>query len=167
MYRQKIMDLNINNILTGLPVTHLNFDMKYLKLLPWEIMEIIWYYLPITTKIRTKKVYYEKYHYLIYKEIRNFDKYMLNIIQNKYKYLFKLVISEKYIEWIKQPQYYCNFDSYTTNILVMCDANKNPEFKSYIIHFKKETAINKLKEQEIYKDYSFLHNIRNIWRENN
>lgn len=161
------MSLHINDILTGLPVTPATFDMNYLYLLPWEIMEIIWYYLPITTKIRTKKEYYERYHYLIYKKIRNFDKYMLNIIHYKYTYLFKLVISEKYIEWTKQPQYYSNFDSYITNILVMCDANKNPEFKSYIIHFKKEIAYNKLKEREIYKDYSFLNNIRNIWRENN
>jgi len=163
-----IMSLHINDILTGLPVTHRNFDMRYMILLPWEVMEIIWYYLPITTKIRTKKKYYERYHYLIYKEIRFFDLYMFNIIINKYKYLFKLVVSENYIGWTKNQQYYHlsgNFESHITNLLATCDANKNPEFKRYLIHFKKEIAENKLKERETYKDYSFLHNIRNLWKE--
>jgi hypothetical protein len=159
------MDLHINDILTGLPVTPLNFDTRYMYLLPWEIMEMIWYYLPITTKIRVKKKYYERYHYLIYKEIRHFDRYMENIIKNNYKYLFRMVVAEKYIDWTKHPQYYSNFDSYVTNLLVMCDANKNPEFKQYLIHFKKEIAENKLKERETYKDYGVLHNIRNIWKE--
>jgi hypothetical protein len=162
------MSLHINDILTGLPVTPRNFDVRYMYLLPWEIMEMIWYYLPITTKIRTKKKYYDRYHYLIYKELKNFDLYMVNIIHYKYKYLFKLVVAERYIEWTKNQQYYHmsgNFDSYITNLLATCDANKNPEFKNYLIHFKKEIAENKLKERETYKDYSFLHNIRNIWKE--
>jgi len=157
--------MHINDILTGLPVTPLNFNTRYMCLLPWEIMEMIWYYLPITTKIRAKKKYYERYHYLIYKEIRFFNKYMEDIIQSKYKYLFKLVVANKYIDWTKHPQYYSNFDSYITNLLVICDANKNPEFKQYLIHFNKEIAENKLKERETYKDYSVLHNIRNIWKE--
>ncbi len=168
MYSYKQMSLNINDILTGLPVTPRNFDTQFLYLLPWEIMEIIWYHLPITTKIRTKKKYYERYHYLIYKEIRQFDLYMLNIIQYKYKYLFEMVVSERYIEWRNNKEYYHIsgiFDSYITNLLRMCDANENPEFKHYIIHYKKEIAENKLKERETYKDYSFLHNIRNIWKE--
>lgn len=159
------MSLNINDILTGLPVTPRNFDTQFLFLLPWEIMEMIWYHLPITTKIRTKKKYYERYHYLIYKEIRFFNKYMEDIIQSKHKYLFKIVVSEKYAEWINRPQYYSNFDSYITNLMVICDANKNPEFKQYLIHFKKEISENKLKERETYKDYSVLNNIRNIWKE--
>jgi hypothetical protein len=159
------MSLHINDILTGLPVTPHNFDTRYMYLLPWEIMEIIWYYLPITTKIRTKKKYYERYHYLIYKKITHFDMFMLNIIHYKYKYLFKIVVSECYIGWSKNKQYSTNFESYITNILAMCDANKNPEFKQYLIHFKKEIAENKLKERETYKDYGFLHNIRNIWKE--
>lgn len=162
------MSLHINDILTGIPVTARNLDIRYMYLLPLEIMEIIWYYLPITTKIRTKKKYYERYHYLIYKQIHNFDAYMLEIIQKKHKYLFKLVVSERYIEWRKNKQY-CNilgsFDSYITNLMVMCDTNKNPEFKNHLIHFKKEIAENKLKEWETYKDYSILNNIRNIWKE--
>ncbi len=162
------LSININHVLTGLPMTPRNFEMKYLNLLPWEIIEIIWYYLPITTKIRTKKKYYERYHYLIYKQIRFFDLYMFNIIHSKYKYLFKLVVSEHYIGWSKNQQYYHlsgAYDSYITNLLATCDANKNPEFKQYLIHFKKEIAENKLKERETYKDYSHLHNIRNIWKE--
>ena len=160
--------MHINDILTGLPVTPLNFDTAYLKLLPWEIIEIIWYYLPITTKIRMKKKYYERYHYLIYPQIRFFDSYMHKIINLRYKYLFKLVLSECYLEWSSNQQYYHlsgNFDSFITNLLVMCDANKNPEFKMCIIYFKREVAENKLKERETYKDYSHLHYIRNIWKE--
>jgi hypothetical protein len=162
------MKLHINDILTGLPVTPHSFNMNYLYLLPWEIMEIIWYYLPITTKIRTKKKYYERYHYLIYKNIRFFDLYMRDIIQHRCRYVFKLIVSECYIKWTNgQPYYHLsgNFDSYMTNILAICDAKKNPEFKRYLIYFNKEIAENKLNEREIYKDYSFLHNIRNIWRE--
>lgn len=159
------MSLHINDILTGLPVTPHNFEIRYMVLLPWEIMEMIWYYLPITTKIRTKKKYYERYHYLIYKQLLQFDKYMEDIIQNKYKYLFKIVMAEKYVEWQKNQRYFQNTDSYITNLLIMCDNHKNTEFKTYIIRFNKEVCANKLKEQETYKDYGFLHNIRNIWKE--
>ena len=159
------MDVHINHLLTGLPVTPHNFNTQYMCLLPWEIMEIIWHYLPITTKIRVKKKYYERYHYLIYKEILCFDKYIENVIHNNYKYLFKIIVAEKYIEWQKNQRYFKNTETYITNILILCDNYKNAAFKQYIIHFKKEISENKLKEQEIYKDYADLHNIRNIWKE--
>lgn len=162
------MSLNFNNILTGIPVAPHNFDVNYMIFLPWEIMEIIWTYLPITTKIRAKKKYYERYHYMISPSIRNYDAYIADIIKHRHKYLFKLILSEKYLEW-SQSNEFCHisgaFDSYSTYVLSLCDANKNPEFKNCLIYFKKEIAENKLKERETYKDYSHLHNIRNIWKE--
>ena len=100
-----------------------NFDMNYLNKLPWEIIEIIWYYLPIETKIRCRKVYYERYHYIILSKIRRFDDYMVYIISKKYKFLFKLVLDECYLKLINNN--YCDstlmYDSYTTKLLVLCD----------------------------------------------
>ena len=46
---------------------------------PQELVEKIWNYLPITTKVWTNKYYYEKYHYdLIYPKLK------LNYNANKY-----------------------------------------------------------------------------------
>lgn len=145
-----------------------NFDMIYLKRLPWEIMELIWYYLPIETKIKTRKTYYERYHYLLFQKIRRVDDFMFIVIKNKYNYLFKLILTDYYIKWSEPIANYnilSIFDSYLIKLIFMCDTTKNNDFKTYILRFKREKAENKLKEREKYKDYSYLHNIRNIWRE--
>lgn len=149
--------LCITDILTGVPVTSSNFNMKYMTLLPWELIAIIWNYLPATVKIRTKKEYYERYHYLITPTIRNFDVYMDYIIKSKHKYLYQIIIKENYNNWVDNRQYYHMsgmFDSYITYLLSRCDIYKNVEFKNILLRTKKT-----VKRREIYKELPII----NIW----
>ena len=71
------------------------------EIFPPEIIEIIWNYVPNTTKVWVSKYYYEKYHYeLIYPKLKlNYNSYMRFIIRNQYIYLMQINIKEHYVTW--------------------------------------------------------------------
>jgi hypothetical protein len=92
--------------------------MNLYTLLPSEIVEKIWNFLPLESKVLVLKKYYEKYHSkVILPKITNYDGYMRFVIRNNYSYLFKMNLNY-YDSWVSKrnwkykKQIFCNFADY-------------------------------------------------------
>ena len=77
----------------------------YINLLPDDLIMLIWenYIYPIS-KVWTNKNNYEKYHYLIFYNIQNYDNYIRDIIRLDYNYVAKFIFNEQLQYWIKNKK---------------------------------------------------------------
>ena len=92
--------------------------MKLYEVLPLEILEIIWSFLPEERKTFVSKTYYKKYHKLyIYPNLKpRFDSYMRFVIRNNYLFLMEQNLTDHYEWWIKLYNRNYKHETYTTYI---------------------------------------------------
>lgn len=80
----------------------------YVYMLPYQIIERIWFYLDDVCKITTCKKYYNKYHYLIKENrfIKNYDSYVRSIVRDDHSFVFKFIVDENLEAWRKKGKIY-------------------------------------------------------------
>ncbi len=103
--------------------------------LPNDIIIFIKTFIPYNALILTNRSNYEKYHSLI--NIRNYNNYITNIIQNDYDFSFSCIIRENINNWLRR-----------INIM-----HKNAIFKNYIYYVMRLCI-----EYNALKCGTFLHN---------
>lgn len=106
--------------------------------LPFEIINIIFSYLPDISKLRLNKYYYEKYHQMIMTIIKKgqCELYVRCMIRQDNEFIIKHLIRENYIRWKAMIDYYdggIEFDNYIYFLKYYCCEN-NSEKCEYEIY---------------------------------
>lgn len=80
-------------------------NLIYINLLPDDIIILLWknYISPIS-KVWVNKENYEKYHYLIFYSVKNYDNYIRDIIRLDYNYVAQFILNEQMQDWIKKKK---------------------------------------------------------------
>jgi len=128
-------------------------ELIYINLLPDDLIMYIWEnYIYSINKVWTNKDNYEKYHYLIFYNIQNYDNYIRDIIRLDYNYVAKFILNEQLQYWIKNKKRlkYQNliFPTYINYINFLINKHDSGKIKNEIIK--------RLKQQKCEK----------IWQEN-
>lgn len=76
----------------------------YVYMLPYQIIEQIWFYLDDVCKIFTCKEYYNNYHYLLREKhiIKNYDSYVRSMIREDHSFVFDYIVNENLEAWRKK-----------------------------------------------------------------
>lgn len=126
-------------------------EIQYVHMLPYQIVEKIWFYLDDISKAVTCKDYYLCYHTSIINSIVNFDSYVRSMIRNDCNFVFKLLLNEKIEEWNKNKKLtYHNkiYYNYLQYVIDLCIYNKSDKCKS-IITYKNPYEKNSHKKNKI------------------
>ena len=123
--------------------------MLFYKIFSIEVIEMIWSYIPISTKVWISKECYEKYHYsIIYPKLKlRYHSYMRYVIKNQCSYLMKINLNEHYAIW-------CNklvnikykdktYPTYISYIKMLALENTSNKIYSLIKNYEKNNKINK------------------------
>lgn len=127
-------------------------NLIYINLLPNDIIILIWenYITPIS-KVWINKENYEKYHYLIFYSIKNYDNYIRDIIRLDYNYVAQFILNEQLQYWIKKKKKikYQNliFPTYINYINFLINKHNSSKIKNEIIKNLKQ-----LKYEKIWKE---------------
>ena len=80
----------------------------YVYMLPYQIVEKIWFYLDDTCKIFTCREYYEKFHCLLKDNniINKYDSYIRSMIRDDYSFVFNYIVSENLNYWLTKNKFY-------------------------------------------------------------
>jgi len=75
----------------------------YIYQLPYQLIEKIWHYLPMTTKIFISRNDYIENHNVLYdnKIIKSRDNYIRDMIRNDYDFVFNFIVKESIYDWIR------------------------------------------------------------------
>jgi c-di-AMP phosphodiesterase-like protein len=74
--------------------------------LPNEIIDLIKEYIPKKNLVFTNRENYFSYHSLIKSSIKNYEKYVRDIIRRDNEFVFHLVLKENLFKWINIKKYY-------------------------------------------------------------
>jgi len=124
----------------------------YINLLPDDLIMLIWIkYINPINKIWINKENYEKYHYLIFYNIKNYDNYIKDIIRLDYNYVAKFILNEQLQNWIKNKKKikYQNliFPTYINYINFLINKYNSGKIKNEII-----TNLKLLKCEKIWQE---------------
>lgn len=115
-------------------------------LLPEELIDIIFSYIPSYKKIHLNKYYFEKYHYLLKKHIINnrSEDYIRDMIKRDCDYIFYKLLHENYIKWSNMDDYYYNsfvFFNYITFLCYFCVEHNSTKCRQVIYNYLTEHNI--------------------------
>lgn len=116
------------------------------ELLPYELSDIIFSYLPDISKLRLNKYYYEKYHSMVKKIIKKgkCESYIRCMIRQDNNFIIKHLIKENYIIWTGMTDYYnqgLEFFNYVIFLKYYCDEYKSAKCEEEINKYIKENAV--------------------------
>jgi hypothetical protein len=81
---------------------------KTINILPEEVKNIIWDFIPIRNKIIINKYYFEKYHYLLENNAKTpfkiYITYIRKILRSDQNYIFSILLKNNYEKWKKMKQ---------------------------------------------------------------
>lgn len=130
------MNININNKIN-------------MNKLPFELLDIIFSYIPDINKLRLNKYYYKKYHPLVIKIIKNgqCESYIRCMIRRDNNFIIKHLIKENYIRWTGMINYYnggLEFYNYISFLRYYCDEFNSKKCEEEINKYIKENAVRKI-----------------------
>ena len=135
-------------------------DITLYNRLPDEILEYILDKVLPLYKYNLSKNFYIKYHYLISSKISNYDNYIRNIIRHDCNYVFDFLLNENFINWLNVKKiYYEGFiiTNYIRYLNYLIDKHNSDRCKAILI--------NKLKDNDLYKNWHKKNGIKNIkWK---
>lgn len=110
---------------------------------PSELVDIIFSYLPDMSKLRLNKYYYEKYHPIVIKNIKNgeSENYIRCMIRQDNYFIMRYLIKENIVRWSKMIYYYnsgIDFCNYYSFIKYYCDEYNAIECEREINDYNKK-----------------------------
>jgi len=98
--------------------------------LPFELLDIIFSYIPDISKLRLNKYYYQKYHSKIMYIIKKgqCESYVRCMVRQDNNFIIKHLIKENYMRWIKIYDYYdggLEFNNYVSFLKYYCCENNS------------------------------------------
>lgn len=126
---------------------------KYIDILPYELVDIIYGYIPKSITMFLTKTNYKNDHYLIRKYIdkTKIEKYIRTMIVQDNDFVFNFLLVENYQRWMNMTKYYYQEYIYS-NYLHFLDCyaleNNSVKCKKLIVKYKnqhKKNIINKYK----------------------
>lgn len=107
-------------------------------ILPFELCDIIFSFIPDYNKIRLNKTYFQKYHHLIKSHIINnkTEDYIRNMLRQDCDFIFFQLLQENHFKWnnLMRNYYYDTliFSTYIDFIAYYCDEHESHKCKSLI-----------------------------------
>jgi hypothetical protein len=116
--------------------------------LPFELLNIIFSYIPDVSKLRLNKYYYEKYHPMVRKNIKNgsCESYIRSMIRRDNNFIMKHLIRENYVRWTRMIDYYnggLTFHNYISFLRYYCDEFNSKKCEEEINNYIKENIVGK------------------------
>lgn len=125
----------------------------YIDILPYELVDMIYEYIPKSVSMFITKSNYIKDHHLIRKYIdkKNIEKYIRTMLVQDNDFVFNFLLVENLERWINMKKYYYQEYIYSTYLHFLdCYAleNNSVKCKKIIVKYKnqhKKNIINKYK----------------------
>lgn len=116
--------------------------------LPFELLDIIFSYIPDISKLRLNKYYYEKYHPIVKKIIKNgcCESYIRSMIRRDNNFIIRHLIKENYVRWVGMIDYYnsgLEFYNYISFLRYYCDEFNSKKCEEEINKYIKENVVGK------------------------
>lgn len=116
----------------------------YMDKLPYELLDIIFSYLPDISKLRLNKYYYKKYHNILNNFIKNgkCESYVRCMVRQDNDFIIKHILEDNYSKWIRIMDYYYYYDglefhNYMHFFKYYCSENNSQKCENVIIEFNK------------------------------
>jgi hypothetical protein len=116
--------------------------------LPFELLDIIFSYLPNISKLRLNKNYYEKYHTIVRKIIKKgqCESYIRCMIRQDNNFIIRHLIKENYVRWTGMIDYYnggLEFYNYIEFLTYYCDEYNSKKCEEEINEYIKKNIVGK------------------------
>lgn len=116
----------------------------YMDKLPYELLDIIFSYLPDISKLRLNKYYYKKYHHILNNFIKNgkCESYVRCMVRQDNDFVIKHILEDNYSKWIRIMNYYYYYDglefhNYMHFFKYYCSEHNSQKCENVIIEFNK------------------------------
>jgi hypothetical protein len=119
-----------------------------IKLLPDELEDIVYSYIPKSITIfLTKKKYIEQHHLIrSFINKKNIENYIRSMVRQDNDFVFKLLLSENYNRWLNMKKYYykeCIFANYLIFLESYAIDNDSKKCRNLIINLFEEEGLSK------------------------
>lgn len=110
---------------------------------PYEILDIIFSYVPDVSKLRLNKHYYEKYHKMVMKQLvkKKCESYIRYMIRQDNEFVLKYLLKENYDRWLNFKYYYyagIEFEDYISFLKYYSCENNSEKCECEINDFVKK-----------------------------
>lgn len=125
-----------------------NFFFKNINKLSYELIDIIYSYIPKSVTIFLTQKNYIKEHHLLKSIIikRNIEQYIRTMVRQDNDFVFKLLLVENYKRWLNMKKYYykeCIYSNYVNFLESYAIDNNSLKCRKLIINIFEEEALNK------------------------
>lgn len=112
--------------------------------LPFELLDIIFSYVPDISKLRLNKYFYEKYHKIVMKNLikGQCESYIRHMIRQDNEFIIKHLMRENYDRWLKFKNYYhrgLEFDDYISFLKYYSNENNSEKCENEIYKYNNST----------------------------
>lgn len=125
-----------------------NFLLENVYKLSYELVDIIYSYIPKSVTIFLTQKNYIKDHYLLRNFInkRYIEQYIRTMVRQDNEFVFNLLLVENYQRWLNMKKYYykeCIYGNYVNFLESYAIDNKSLKCRRLIINLFKEQGLNK------------------------
>jgi hypothetical protein len=104
-------------------------------ILPSELAQMVWDYIPLRTRATTCKSLFEKHYSELIGNIPRFEPYVLSLIRDEScSYIFRLIIERKFDHWMQLGRWVTHgwphagvYDTYISYLVHRCRVEPNPK----------------------------------------
>ena len=124
------------------------FFLKNINKLSYELVDIIYSYIPKIVTIFLTETNYIKEHHLLRSMIikRNIEQYIRTMVRQDNDFVFKLLLVENYKRWLNMKKYYykeCIYGNYVNFLESYAIDNNSLKCRKLIINIFEEEGLNK------------------------
>jgi hypothetical protein len=124
------------------------FFFKNINKLSYELIDIIYSYIPKSVKICLTQTNYIKEHHLLKSIIikRNIEQYIRTMVRQDNDFVFQLLLVENYKRWLNMKKYYykeCIYSNYVNFLESYAIDNNSLKCRKLIINIFEEEGLNK------------------------
>lgn len=124
------------------------FFFKNINKLSYELVDIIYSYIPKIVTIFLTQTNYMKEHHLLRSMIikRNIEQYIRTMVRQDNDFVFKLLLVENYKRWLNIKKYYykeCIYGNYVNFLESYAIDNNSLKCRKLIINIFEEEGLNK------------------------
>lgn len=122
--------------------------LKNIDKLPYELVDIVYSYIPKSVTIFLSKENYINDHHLLRKIInrRNIEQYIRTMVRQDNDFVFKHLLVENYVRWLNMKKYYykeCIYGNYLNFLESYAIDNHSMKCRNLIINFFEEQGLRK------------------------
>jgi hypothetical protein len=139
-------------------MSHNNIKFKKVSILPYELKNIIYSYIPTIVKVFLNKDNYIENHNIIrnYINKKEIENYIRKIIRQDNDFVFKQILNENLINWLNLKNYYyrnCIYSNYIIFLNSYCIDNESYKCKNIIVKIMEKLGIIKNQHKKKYIKY--------------